>query len=59
MTKKQYQRYSPEFKIQALKRASEDGVTDKDIAEIWVTAASDFDSLDNVDKERMLDKHHP
>jgi transposase-like protein len=27
MTKKQYQRYSPEFKIHALKRASEDGVT--------------------------------
>ena len=33
MTKKQYQRYSPEFKLQALKRASEDGVTDKDICE--------------------------
>jgi len=33
MTKKQYQRYSPEFKIHALKRASEDGVTDKDVCE--------------------------
>jgi len=33
MTKKQYQRYSPEFKLHALKRASEDGVTDKDICE--------------------------
>ena len=26
MTKKQYQRYSAEFKLRALKRASEDGV---------------------------------
>jgi len=34
-------------------------IQNRDIAEIWVTAASDFDSLDNVDKERMLDKHHP
>jgi len=33
MTKKQYQRYSPEFKIHALKRASEDGVTDKAVSE--------------------------
>ena len=33
MTKKQYQRYSPEFKIHALKRASEDGVTDKAVCE--------------------------
>jgi len=33
MTKKKYQRYSPEFKIHALKRASEDGVTDKDVCE--------------------------
>jgi transposase len=33
MTKKQYQRYSAEFKRHALKRASEDGVTDKDICE--------------------------
>jgi len=32
MTKKQYQRYSPEFKIHALKRASEDGVTDKAVS---------------------------
>lgn len=31
MTKKQYQRYSPEFKFHLLKRASEDGVTDKDV----------------------------
>ena len=29
-------------------------IQNRDIAEIWVTAASDFDSLDNVDKERML-----
>ena len=33
MTKKQYQRYSAEFKLHALRRASEDGVTDKDICE--------------------------
>ena len=33
MTKKQYQRYSTEFKLHALKRASEDGVTDKDVCE--------------------------
>ena len=33
MTKKQYQRYSPEFKLHALKRASKDDVTDKDICE--------------------------
>jgi transposase-like protein len=31
MTKTQYQRYSPELKRHALKRASEDGVMDKDI----------------------------
>jgi len=29
MTKKKYQRYSSEFKRLALRRASEDGVTDK------------------------------
>ena len=29
MAKKKYRRYSPEFKRHALKRASEDGVTDK------------------------------
>ena len=33
MTKKKYQRYSPEFKRHALKRASEDRVTDKDVCE--------------------------
>ena len=33
MAKKQYQRYSPEFKVHALKRASEDGVTDKSVCE--------------------------
>jgi transposase len=33
MTKKRYQRYSPEFKGLALKRASEDGVTDKEVCE--------------------------
>jgi len=31
MPKKKYRRYSPEFKRHALKRASEDGVTDKDV----------------------------
>ncbi len=30
MARKKYRRYSPEFKRHALKRASEDGVTDKD-----------------------------
>ncbi len=33
MTKKKYQRYSPEFKSLALRRASEDGVTDKEVCE--------------------------
>jgi len=33
MTKKKYQRYSSEFKSLALKRASEDGVTDKEVCE--------------------------
>jgi transposase len=33
MTKKKYQRYSPEFKGLALKRASEDGVTDREVCE--------------------------
>ena len=33
MTKKKYRRYSPEFKRHALKRASEDGVTDKGVCE--------------------------
>ena len=33
MTKKKYQRYSSEFKGLALKRASEDGVTDKEVCE--------------------------
>jgi transposase len=33
MTKKQHRRYSPEFRIHALKRASEDGVTDKEVCE--------------------------
>jgi len=33
MTKKKYKRYSPEFKRHTLKRASEDGVTDKDVCE--------------------------
>jgi transposase len=31
MPKKKYRRYSPEFKRLALKRASEDGVTDKSV----------------------------
>ena len=30
---KKYQRYSPEFKREALKRASEDGTTDKQVCE--------------------------
>jgi len=33
MTKKKYRRYSPEFKRHALKRASEDGVTDQDVCD--------------------------
>ena len=33
MTKKKYQRYSAEFKSLALKRASEDGVTDQGVCE--------------------------
>lgn len=33
MTKNKYRRYSPEFKRHALKRASEDGATDKAICE--------------------------
>lgn len=31
MPKKKYRRYSPEFKRHTLKRASEDGVTDKEV----------------------------
>ena len=33
MTRKKYRRYSPEFKRHTLKRASEDGVTDKGVCE--------------------------
>jgi len=33
MTKKKYKRYSPEFKRHALKKASEDGMTDKGLCE--------------------------
>ena len=33
MTKKKYKRYSPEFKRHALKRASEDGMTDQDVCD--------------------------
>ena len=33
MPKKKYRRYSPEFKRHALKRASEDGTTDKEVCE--------------------------
>jgi len=33
MTKKKYRRYSPEFKRHALKKASEDGMTDKVLCE--------------------------
>ena len=33
MTKKKYRRYSQDFKRHALKRASEDGVTDKEVCE--------------------------
>ena len=38
MTKKKHRRYSPEFKRHTLKRASEDGVTDKGV---------DFADVDN------------
>ena len=31
MAKKKYRRYSPEYKRHALKRASEDGVTDREV----------------------------
>jgi transposase len=42
MTKRgKYKRYSPEFKREALRRASEDGVTDKQICdELGITAMS-------------------
>ena len=33
MTKKKYKRYSPEFKRHALKRASEDGMTDQGVCD--------------------------
>jgi transposase-like protein len=33
MTKKKYRRYSPEFKRHALKRASEDGMTDQAVCD--------------------------
>ncbi len=33
MTKKKYKRYSPDFKRLVLKRASEDGMTDKGVCE--------------------------
>ena len=33
MTKKKYKRYSPEFKRHALKRASEDGMTDGSVCD--------------------------
>jgi len=33
MTKKKYQRYSPEFKREALKRASQDGVTNVQVCD--------------------------
>ncbi len=33
MTKKKYKRYSPEFKRHALKKASEDGITDRGVCE--------------------------
>jgi len=32
-TRKPYRRYSPEFKREALKRASEEGLTDKEVYE--------------------------
>ena len=40
MTKKKYRRYSPEFKRHALKRASEDGMTDKGVCEELGTSIS-------------------
>jgi transposase len=33
MPKRKYRRYSPEFKRHALKRASEDGTTDREVCE--------------------------
>jgi transposase-like protein len=33
MTKRKYQRYSSEFKSLALRRASDDGVTDKEVCD--------------------------
>ena len=33
MTKKKYQHYSSEFKVLALRRAREDGVTDKEVCD--------------------------
>ncbi len=33
MTKKKYRRYSPEFKRHAMKRASEDGMTDQGVCD--------------------------
>lgn len=35
MTMKQYQRFSAEFKLHASKWAIEDGVTDKDICQVF------------------------
>ena len=49
MTKKKYQRYSSEFKSLALRRASEDGVTDKEVCEdlgVFATfGGTEFDRL--------------
>lgn len=47
MTKKQYQRYSPEFKIHALKRANEDGVTDKAVFADQQHGSRAFSSVGN------------
>jgi len=50
MTKKKYQRYSSEFKRLALRRASEDGVTDKEVWKISgsVNASCDAGEISSV-----------
>ena len=42
MTKKKYKRYSPEFKRHVLKRASEDGMTDKGVCDDLGISARQF-----------------
>ncbi len=42
MTKKKYRRYSPEFKRHALKRASDDGMTDQGVCDDLGISARQF-----------------